>query len=264
MTSIIGRAGSSLNMRLGQVPDIKDPNLNYEMQLIYNSLHLLDQYMAVLRENLESAPGQNPSESVRFRRKLWGVAGQAITVGAVVSAHNNTIVNGVATNQPLPVVEDPAVTIGSTGSRRRYNMIPAQFFIALTAANPGDLVQVGVGPGIIQVTGAKCGQLVWAVAAISVDSYRSANTSTQFTTPGTPVNNGGLYLNNILGTRTLAGGIIYNWEGYWLPGFPVNPGGNSRYSRAYLYPVGVCVSDGYVMFSDYKRSDPLPDNIIAP
>jgi hypothetical protein len=255
----IGSAGSSLNIRLGQVPDVRDPQARTELQLVYNALHLLSSYLDVLRENLESAPGQTPSESVRFRRTFWGVALQDITVGSVCCSFQEGIINGVATTPGLNAVTDPAVTVGSTGSRRRFQTSQQSFYIALTAATAGQLVQVGVGPGIIQVAGAKCGQLVWGVAALSNLTYREANTVTQFSAPATQVGNGGLYLANITGGVSLGGGVAYGWEGYWLPGYPNSSGGTFYYNRAFLYPIGVCVSDGYVIFSDFKRSDPLPD-----
>lgn len=258
MATTIGRAGSDLDIKLGQSPDIKDPALNYEFQLIFNSLHLLSQYMNLLKDNLESAPGQSPSESVRFRRRFWAVAGQDIAIGSVVSTYNNQIVNGIATTQPVPAMVDSAVTIGSTGTRTLFGLVQQQFFIALTAAAAGQLVQLGVGPGILQVSNAKCGQLVWGVGAVTIDSHRDANTVTQYTTPGVLIGNGGIFLSNITGSFSFASGGGYNWEGYWLPGYPNNSGGTYYYRRAFLYPIGVCVSDEYVLFSDFKRSDPLP------
>lgn len=258
MANTIGRAGSDLNIRLGQSPDIKDPALNSEFQQVFNALHLLSQYMGLLRENLESAPGQTPAESVRFRRTYWAPALQDIAVGAICSAYGTGIVNGVATNLPASTMIDPVVSINSTGSRSRYGLIQQQHFVALTAATAGQLVNVGVGPGIIQVAGAKCGKIIWGVAAQSVNSYRQVNTVTQFTTPSTLVNNGGLYFENITGIDILPS-VIWRWEGYWLPGYPNDNGGTFYYSRAYLYPVGVCVADNYVLFCDFKRSDPLPD-----
>lgn len=258
MAKVIGRAGSSLNIRLGQSPDIKEPSLNYEFQQVFNSLHLLSQYMDVLRENLESAPGQTPAESVRFRRKYWAPALQNIALGAVVSAYGGGIVNGVATSYPATSLADPAITIGSTGSRRRFGTVQQQFMISTSAASAGQLVQIGVGPGILQVAGAKCGQIVWGVAALSIDTYRDANSVAQFLYGQTLINNGGIYLSNITARFDFTGGW-YQWEGFWLPGYPENASGTFRYKRAFLYPIGVCVSDGYVIFSDYKRSDPLPD-----
>ncbi|MNC32574.1 hypothetical protein D3C75_809360 [compost metagenome] len=258
MANTIGTAGSDINIRLSQSPDIKDPKLNYEFQTIYNSLHLLSQYLNTLKDNLESAPGQNPAESVRFRRRFWAVALQNIAVGAVCSASGDGVVNGIATNLPATGVVDPAVTVGSTGSRRRFGMVPNQFFIALTEATAGQLVQLGVGPGILELAGAKCGQTVWGVGAVSVKSYRDANTVPQYTIAGDLVGNGGLYLQNIVG-RFNVPAVWYQWEGYWLPGFPTNNGGTYFYNRAFLYPIGICVLDGFVLFADYKRSDPLKD-----
>lgn len=250
-------AGSKVNIRLGQSPDIKNPQLNSEFQLIFNALHLLSGYLDVLRQNLESADGQTPSESVRFRRTFWGTALQDISVGAVVSVYQNGIINGVAATLPAASVIDPAVTVGSTGSRALFGIVPRQFFIALTAAVAGQPVQVGVGPGVLQMPGAKCGQLIWGVQAISVDTQRTGGDVVQNTTAGTPVNNGGLYLDNILGHVFLVGGQ-YDWEGYSLPGFPFLSGSTYFYSRAFLFPIGVCVLDNYVLFSDYKRSDSPP------
>lgn len=258
MVGTIGRAGSSLNIRLGQSPDIKEPALNSEFQLVFNALHLLSQYMDLLRENLESAPGQTPAESVRFRRRFWAPALQDIAIGSVVSAYGSGIVNGVSTSAPPAVVGDGGVTIGSTGNRTLFTQSPREFFIAVTAAATGELVQVGVGPGILQVTGAKCGQLVWGVSALSCNNYRDANTFEQIAFPGQLVNNGGLYLANITGVYNFPSGGGYQWEGYWLPGFPYNSGGTYYYARAFLFPIGVCVSDSFVLFSDYRRSDPLP------
>lgn len=259
MAEVIGTAAYELNLRLGQSPDVKDPAVNFELQQVYNSIKTLGQYLDILRVNLESAPGQDPSQSVRFRKTFWATALQDIAVGAVVSSYQTGVVNGVQTNYPAPSVYDPADSVGSTSSRRRFKLTQQQHFIALTAAATGELVEVGVGPGIIKLDSAKCGQIIWAVAALSVKTSREANKVTQFTYGQDLINNGGLYLQNITGGIVLNGPVIYNWEGYWLPGFPTNDSGTYRYNRAFLYPVGICVSDGYVMFSDYKRSDPLID-----
>lgn len=258
MANTIGTAGSDINIRLGQSPDIKDPALNYEFQLVFNALHLLSAYLNTLKDNLESAPGQNPAESIRFRRRFWAPALQPIAIGAVCCAYGTGIINGVGTNNPLNGVVDPAVTVGSTGSRRRFGLVQSTFYIALTAAEPGELVQLGVGPGVLQLTTAKCGQTIWGVGARSVKTYRDANTVPQYLTTESLVGNGGIYLDNIVGTMSVPA-VWYHWEGYWLPGFPANDSGTYYYDRAFLYPIGICISDGFVMFSDYKRSDPLKD-----
>lgn len=261
-TGVIGRAGTPLDIKLGESPNITDPAVNVEVQQIYNALHLLSNYMAVLRENLESADGQTPAESIRFRRTFWAPAGQAIAVGAVVSCFDGAVFNGVYTRDP-PVggYYDSADSIGSTGNRTFFNVDVISFGIAISAANPGELVRIGIGPGVLEFPGAKAGQLIWGVDAQSIYTEREANTSDQhYTGVRHLVNNGGLYLQNVTGQYYIPNPdfTYYNWEGYWLPGYPTNDSGTYKYDRVFLYPLGVCVTDNYVMFSDYKRSDPIP------
>lgn len=261
-SGVIGKAGTPLDIKLGESPNISNSIEAVEFQQVYNALHLLSGYMALLRENLESSDGQTPAESVRFRRAFWSVAGQDITAGAVVSCFNGAVFNGVySRNPPIGGYDDSAVTLGSTGNRTLFKLIPISFGIALTSAAIGESVRVGIGPGILQFTGAKSGQIIWAVDAQSVYTERQANASIQvYSGVRRLVNNGGVYLQNVTTQYYLPNPLFtyYNWEGYWLPGYPNNTGGTYQYDRAFLYPVGICVIDNYIMFSDYKRSDPIP------
>ena len=261
MAEVIGRAGSKINIRLGQSPEYRNPEVDMDLQQTYNALHLLSQYLDVLRENLESAPGQNPAESIRFRRRFWGPAGQKIVQGAIVSSLDGKLVNGVLSNDAPAYIDDGGVSIGSTGTRDYLGMKALQFFVALTDAEPDELVQVGVGPGVSQITGTKCGQIVWASDSRTINSERGANTSsTQTVTGRDPTENGGIYLANVTGYWVGYSKFGYNWEGYWMPGYPDNSGGTYYYNRAFLYPIGVCIADGYVLFKDYIRVDSLPHN----
>lgn len=259
---VIGKAGTPLDIKLAESPGISNSIEAVELQQVYNALHILSGYMAVLRENLESADGQTPAESIRFRRTYWAPAGQVIVAGGIVSSFNGAVFNGVYSSDPaIGGYEDSAVTVGSTGNRNLFGVKPISFGIALTAANPGELVRVGVGPGVLQFSGAKSGQLIWAVDARSIYTERQANTVTQFYTGDRRlVNNGGVYLENVTSQNYTPNPIFtyYNWEGYWLPGYPNNNSGTYQYDRAFLYPIGVCIADNYVLFSDYKRSDPIP------
>lgn len=263
MAEQIGQAGSILNLRLGQNPSIQNPRYATEFQLIYNALHLLGQYMDVLRTNLESAPGQTPSESVRFRRTFWSTALQPITLGSIVSSYPGGVVNGVASG-PLKSTSTDQIEeqVGGTGNRRAWGLESQMFGIALTDAAIGEPVQVGIGPGITQVTGSKSGQLIWGVDSLSVNSRRQANTAGNFYTGRSLVGNGGVYLNNITSRHVFVGGYV-NHEGYNASGYPFNSGGYYYSSNIYLYPIGVCVVDGYVLFKDYVRSDSLPFLVIT-
>lgn len=260
MAAQIGQAGSAVNLRLGQSPTIQDPAYTTEFQLIYNALHLLGEYMDVLRENLESTPGQTPSESVRFRRSYWAPAVQAITAGSVVSPVAGGIVNGVLSSEPkVSSYTDSAPLGASTTNRATLGVDLREFGIALTSAAIGEMVQVGIGPGITQISGALCGQLIWGVDSRSIRSTAPSASPTRTFAGRDLVGNGGVYLANVTGSYAVVG-ATYHWEGYWLPGYPIvsSSGGTSVYNSAYLYPIGVCVSDGYVLFRDYERSDSIP------
>lgn len=265
MADQIGQAGSSLNLRLGQIPSTTNPNYYAEFQQVYNALHLLGEYMDVLRENLESNPNQIPSESVRFRRLFWAPALQDISVGAIVSPVTSGIVNGVRSSEPKVVNYTDSAPLGSsTANRAALGVNLQNFGIAVTAAAAGELVQVGIGPGITQVTGAKCGQLIWGVDSRSIRSIADSASPVRTFVARDLVGNGGVYLANITGVYYVVG-AQYNWEGYWLPGYPqINNGGTSVYNSAYLYPIGVCVLDGYVLFQDFKRSDSIPQVTFNP
>ena len=259
---VIGKAGTPLDIKLGESPNISNSIEALEFQQIYNALHILSGYMAVLRENLESADGQTPAESVRFRRTYWGPAGQKIVAGSIVSSFAGAIYNGVYSSDPaVGAYVNSASSLGSTGSRDLFGVKSISFGIALTDAEAGELVRVGVGPGVLQFSGAKSGQLIWGVDARSIYTTRNANTGNElYFGTRTLVNNGGVYLANVTTKYYLPGpnDTYYNWEGYWLPGFPNNDGGTYQYNRAFLYPIGVCITDNYVLFSDYKRSDSIP------
>lgn len=259
---VIGKAGTPLDIKLGESPNISNSIEAVEFQQVYNALHILSGYMAVLRENLESADGQTPAESIRFRRTYWGTAGQKIVTGSVISSFGGAIYNGVySSDPPVGGYINPADTIGSTGNRTLFKVKPISFGIALSDAEAGQSVRVGVGPGVLQFSGAKSGQLIWAVDARSIYTTRDANTSPElFFGVRHLVNNGGVYLQNVTGNYYIPNPIFtyYNWEGFWLPGYPNNDSGTYQYDRAFLYPIGICITDNYVLFSDYKLSDPIP------
>lgn len=265
MGTPVVKARSAINIRLPESPKLKDPLINNEMQEVHNALRTLAQYLQAIRDKTDSQPDQLPNVSVNFRNTFWATAGQDIEVGAVCSSFNNEIVNGVKSNEPIVSVEDGQVTIGSTGTRTLFGLKQEHFYIALTKAATGEQVQLGVGPGIIAVTGAVCGRRVWAVDSRDVYTTRRANRVAQDLVSRSLVNNGGLYLDNVVGyyffgTRPLA--TVNRWEGYWQAGFPSQSGNDYLYNRVFLYPVGVCIADGYVLFTDYKRSDSLSKSLL--
>lgn len=230
----ISGAGTPVDIKLGQSPTISQPALNYELQGIYNSLHILSQYLENLRAGLEGSDSQTPAENIRFLKFINAPAKQAITAGQVVTV----------------AYDDGRVVKGtSVGSLKIFNfhqngadfpyisgMVQTFFGIAQNDAAIGENVSIGVGPGILKVTGAISGQQVWAAAAYgqtyhvgdeSIDIYSQVLTG-----------DGNLYLANPIIQR--------------LPGYPQDVSDTMRILGHYLFsPVGIAVANDYVLFSDF-------------
>lgn len=255
----------SLDLKLGQVAETTNPEARLDMQNVINALHILAGYASSLEQALiGTGDGTgDPATTIPFRDKFIGVAMQSIAVGNIISMDaSGKLVNGVRSSEPAGVIEDPAATIGSTGTRDMFGVEALQFYVAITAAEPGEAVEVGVGPGVLKVTGVKSGKLVWAVDSRSIYTVRAANSLPQVLQSRTLVGNGSLFLDNVTETFSVPG-VTYNWEGFWLPGFPYNSGGFYNYNRAFLYPIGVGIADDYALISDWIRSDSADNQIIT-
>lgn len=232
----ISGAGTPVDIKLGQSPTIQQPALNYELQGIYNALHILSQYLENLRAGLEGSDDQNPAENIRFLKFITAPADQDIVAGQVVSTNydNGHIVKGTNYGDYRPTsYNDP---IG----RRRYaisGMVQTFFGIAQNDAAIGEDVTVGIGPGILKVTGAKSGQILWA--------YSNRGVVYTFESAYDPP--------TIMGYELAGNGNLYLDFPflYLVPGWP-KPISEFRSAtcNAQPSPVGVAVADDYVLFSD--------------
>ena len=241
MATTIGVPASSLDIRLGQSPNIQNPQLNSELQGVYNALHILNAYTEQLRQELEGTDSQTPSESLRFRRKFEAVAAQTITAGNVISPIPSGMVNGIMTS--YPTWDSRFIWTPSSGvpPRAYYAQTPFVPMIALTDASAGEIVSVGVPPGIIELPGAKCGQIIWAANARGTWTYHGATNGTRFYNGISSVHYSGLgalYLN------VPAGGSTFG------PGYYYRSGDYNFLNVQTFFPVAVCVADGYIMLRD--------------
>jgi len=142
---------SPVNLKLPQVPTVQDEVLFPEFLQIYNACHALNAYVDSIREYLEGGTADDkPSDSMQFIRSMWLTAGEALAVGNVVSIKNGKVWKGAAFNSKF------------TG-------------LALSDAEPGEKVRFGVGPAVVEVTGFKADQLVWAPARGEVGAGQMFN-----------------------------------------------------------------------------------------
>lgn len=232
----ISGAGTPINIRLGQVPTISQPALNYELQGIYNSLHILSQYLENLRAGFEGSDSQTPAENIRFLKFINAPAAQEITAGHIVSVDWDTgnVIKG--TNFGAYRIETYQYPNG-TEARYVTGMTQTFFGVAQNDAEIGENVSVGVGPGILKVTGAKSGQQVWAMTNRGIVNLPRGEDNPEIYGYSYG-EDGNIYLNNP--GRMQA------------PGYPRNIGGNRTVSSFMMpSPIGIAVADDYVLFSDF-------------
>lgn len=257
----ISSAGGELKLPIGQSPRAIEVNINRELQKVYNAIHTTNGYLTALREEFEGTDSQDPSQSLKFRRLFWGDAGAKLSAGDVCCTIGNKVYPGVGTNDPLAESTNPGLSLWHryypfyTGLRSDFNLKALQFFIALTDAEEGERVKVGVGPGVVKIEGIECGTLVWALGAQGI--VARANT-----TNGGPLglflvdrplyNNGSMFANNITGTQISGTDTIY-FEGIRLSGYPNESGEWVYRGTNYFYPIGICIKDDYVLISDHKE-----------
>lgn len=249
----IGSIGSNIKLPIGQSPLTKNPQLNGEFQEIYNAIHILNGYLELLRDEFEGNDTNTPAENVPFRKKFKATALQSISVGAVVCCVDGGIVNGVLA--PVTVVPNSAAffNYAAPGGREAWGSLPRHYFIALTAASPGQQVEVGVGAGIIGVNGVTCGQTVWASDCQWLTYARgqiNANSGQTFIAGRAFAGDGSMYLSNPLYTEVYLDAHAL-WEGIPQPGYPYRDGDWKYCGQRFLHPIGIAVANNYVMLRDF-------------
>lgn len=233
----ISGAGTPIDIKLGQSPTIKQPALNYELQGVYNALHILSQYLENLRAGFEGSDDQTPAENIRFLKFVNAPAKQEITAGQIVTVDfdDGKVIKGTSWGDIRFGGYDDSI-----GRERRYitGMVQTFFGIAQNDAAIGEDVSIGIGPGILKVTGAISGQQVWAYTAKgAVYDSNSAYDD--------PIVLGFDYSHN--GNLYLAYPYMYNIPGYPKP---VSEFRNIQ-GKAMASPVGIAVANDYVLFSDF-------------
>lgn len=196
-----------------------------EFQEIHNALHTLAYYLKYIRTGMVSSDSKKPDASVPFTRFLQATAAEKIEEGSVCSPMEDGWRNGFAAS-------DLAI-IGQ--GRLSYNAGRTLRFagLALESAEIGETFTVGVGPAIINVTGVKCGNPVYAQSAKTVTFYIDRDDNTIVTGHGWS-GDGKLYLD--AGHTTSA------------PGYPgLRPDGRYYFSPASVKIIGMGIADDYML-----------------
>ena len=254
----ISSAGGELKLPIGESPRAIRPDINREMQSVYNALHISNAYLTALREDIEGSDAQDPSQSLKFRRTFAGIAGNTLKTGDLCCVIGNRVYAGVGTafysgliNVPPPYVR---LNFNLTGLRTSAGERFTHVFVALSDADPENAVTVGVGPGVIKVEGIKCGALVWGKSSRGSVGFGGTTNDDPiyYTVSSRPfTGDGAIYANNNSRIEAV-GSLSIASEGVRLPGYPTFSGTSSTMGVAYFFPIGVCIRDDYVLISDFK------------
>ena len=250
----IGSAGSQLNIRLGQVPVTTRPDLRGEMQQVYNALHILNAYTNKISAELGGDIDATPADSLKFVRSYETTALQSITAGSIVSPYGSGVVKGVLrTGAPNSFTAHPSF-VGPWGRKVVGGLQIITCALAMTDAAAGEVVRIGVGPGIIELAGAKCGALIWAADNRWISSRKGTtngdNPSTEYITGQSLTEDGQMYLSNNVFTERIQD-ISTKHEGISAPGYPYMSGTRVMKKRKFLFPVGIAIANNYVYFFDH-------------
>lgn len=197
----IGGYRSPVDLKLARVPSVEDPELFEELTGVFNSIHLINAYLDRLRIIAGGGgSGQTPAETLPFNRFFVGTALQNIAAGDVVSPSSITGQNGIIK--------------GALAHNFASGAPYCHFFgVALTDAEIGQDLRVGIGPASLEVAGVTGGSYIWAF------SSRATN--------GNPSEAGGLYLGNPGTIGAPAGGTVY------------------------AMPVGIGLANGFALFGQF-------------
>lgn len=254
----ISSAGGELKLPIGESPRAISPEINRELQSVYNALHISNAYLTALRQEIEGSDSQDPAQSLRFRRTFKAIAGSTLKPGDLCCTLGNFVYAGVGTvftsgiiNLPPPYVR---LNFNYTGTRGSVGERFTHVYVALTDAAPGAEVEVGVGPGVIQVDGIKCGSLVWGKSAQGSVGYGGTANGDPiyYTVSSRPLqHDGNVYAANNPRTEAV-GSLTFAAEGIRVAGQPTFSGTSSTAGVVYFHPVGICIRDNYVLITDYK------------
>lgn len=143
---------SPVDLGLPRQPLTSNQELFEEFTPIYNAIHLLNQYLDRLRTGTTGGGGgggseQSPDVSAGFTRFFVVKALQHIDTGSIIS----------------PFVGSEGYVNGTLGNSLVAGALALNTGVALSTAEIGQDVRIGVGPAVIAVTGAMPGQQLWAV-----------------------------------------------------------------------------------------------------
>lgn len=159
---------SDLNIRLGQMPEIKDsPAVFNELQGVYNAIHLLNAALNDVRRNFAAVDRSTPGwESFTFEgRSFWAPAANNVKAGDLVTMEGSQFVQGIK-GRRLVMEEGPVRCFGTSRRAAKditYDYNAFDFGFCLEETSDG-LAHIGWPAAIVELEGLNVGDLAFARA----------------------------------------------------------------------------------------------------
>lgn len=161
---------SPVDLGLPKTPLTNNPELYEEFTGVYNAIHLLNQYLDRLRSGATGGGGseQTPDITAGFSRFFVMKALQPMEPGDIISPHvgSDGYVKGTLAN----ILGPGAVALCT--------------HVALTQADIGEDVRIGVGPGVIPHPLALPGQQMWGISSRTTTGVYAGNGELYPSDPG--------------------------------------------------------------------------------
>lgn len=162
---------SDLNIRLGQMPEIKDnPQVFTELQQVYNAIHLLNAALNDVRRNFADVERDTPGwESFTFEgRSFWAPAANNVKAGDLVTMKGSQFVQGIKGHSEDTILSYRCIRWGRAVQTIRRVTSAVEFGMCLEDSS-GGLAHIGWPAAIVEVSGIPVGELGYGRVTSSGD-----------------------------------------------------------------------------------------------
>lgn len=202
---------SNIRLQIGEVPKTTDSTQLPDLIDIYNSIHILNQYVDSIVKKDEAGvvtPDTPGYDVAPIKNIIYGLLGQNMAAGSIVSCYGEDRGN-------VWYLGAPTFPIGGTKTTSSQN----NGFVGITLeeGNEGDRIKIGFGPGTIRLDGAVIGQALFAYTAFKPGGDSRGNGSLYTVNPNEDV---GAYSPNtevvVVGAVIAQdSGYLYDHVDYW-------------------------------------------------
>lgn len=159
---------SNNRLLLSEKPLTSDPEVFPDMNDVYASIHLLNDWVTQVQENLTSGEDiVDPDKAIPFKTWFWGTAGEPNPQGTIVSAVRGGRYWDENRNR-IDLIDGWYKGCGGAQSNLYDKFLPAasnsngMYGVLLDEAkSAGDIVRIGIGPAVIKVEGVFIGEILY-------------------------------------------------------------------------------------------------------